>query len=334
MGIIGDALTGFAQGAATGYVQNIEAEIEALKQETILEKREAMRVKGRQSDADQDIANLPKMSAAKRVEANLDADNTIANKERLAPRTRALASDDAVAANQSAADITIANAGNKGLMSAQRTIKQNEHIESPASRAQAALAGFQLDRAKLVAGAQDALSTAEQSKNPEAIESARKTLTALNSKGESPKDAATLMNMSRAYLNAAEKSDDIEEKKDFTTKANVFGNLALKEMGMEGKGGGTGTIPPMPPKQGSAAPQPKVSAPGKPDASGGDFYILKDQADALDAKLERATKQMNDAQTRNDRAGKQAAIETLQALGAERSAIEAKMNAIRQRDKR
>lgn len=50
MGIIGDALTGFAQGAATGYVQNIEAEIEALKQETILEKREAMRIKGRQSD--------------------------------------------------------------------------------------------------------------------------------------------------------------------------------------------------------------------------------------------------------------------------------------------
>jgi hypothetical protein len=52
MGIIGAALTGFAQGAATGYVQNIEAEIEALKQETILERREAMRVRGRQSDAD------------------------------------------------------------------------------------------------------------------------------------------------------------------------------------------------------------------------------------------------------------------------------------------
>ena len=52
MGLIGAALTGFAQGAATGYVQNIEAEIEALKQETILERREAMRVKGRQSDAD------------------------------------------------------------------------------------------------------------------------------------------------------------------------------------------------------------------------------------------------------------------------------------------
>ncbi len=52
MGIIGAALTGFAQGAATGYVQNIEAEIEALKQDTILERREAMRVRGRQSDAD------------------------------------------------------------------------------------------------------------------------------------------------------------------------------------------------------------------------------------------------------------------------------------------
>ena len=52
MGIVGAALTGFAQGTATGYVQNIEAEIEALKQDTILERREAMRVKGRQSDAD------------------------------------------------------------------------------------------------------------------------------------------------------------------------------------------------------------------------------------------------------------------------------------------
>ena len=52
MGLIGSFLTGAAEGAATSFVQDINAQIEADKQASIREATEAMRVRGRASDAE------------------------------------------------------------------------------------------------------------------------------------------------------------------------------------------------------------------------------------------------------------------------------------------
>lgn len=243
MGLL-DAIVGFAGGAgqalADTEMTNFKSLVEQDRQAALLKMQsqfrqdehkanalvtEGIRREGRDSDFQQDMAQAPQRA---------DMAAEAAKKMDLAKF-----SDEVVKARESA--LNMARAGELGfkldnlesIKAVDRAKAQAEHIESSGSLAQADLARFQLGQAQKLASAQDALAQAESSGDADKILAARKQLSALNSKGEDARDAATLMRTAENIRRQAKDENEPSRKADLEKKAEQFESLALSQMNME-----------------------------------------------------------------------------------------------------
>lgn len=246
MGLLGAIGAGIAAGAeygAQGVLEQYKSILQEERSKRLLEMQEEIRQKGKQFDNEQDVAMIGKKAKATAEAASDNADTNIATAKKVKLGTdydpEILAAEqgkqkgEAKVKADAAREAVIASGSDPAYLKANKAIAQSGHIESQSSIMNAALAKFQLDRAKLVAGAQDELAVATKSGNKDAITAARKNLEALNSKGDDPKSASSMISMSKAYLMAAQKEDDAgntDAAQEFRTQAKMWGDLAKNEL--------------------------------------------------------------------------------------------------------
>lgn len=230
LGAIGAGIAGAADNVGAISMMQIKADIEEEKQQRLAESAN-LRARGNldyaanldletdQKKFKQGLLNAPEVRAVKVADETAVGDARAGveegSKERIA---------------KSALDFQTKNIGL--IASNTKAIARAGHISSPAD----ALATYQLDRAKLVGNAQDALAAATKAGDEVSIGASRKALAALTSKGEDPKDAATLMSASQAYARASSAEMDETEKKRLMDQSIRFGDLALEKMNVESGG--------------------------------------------------------------------------------------------------
>lgn len=239
MGLLSNFMESAAAGlgaAATGMAQSIDDEIKQARALALEEQRQRISQTIRREDDEYAFGKTkeraPELTKMKVAEQSTLAEAKVADAEKLNPRVQALATSDAKAKATTDMDITKSQAGDKTYMEALRKLESAK--ESSATRASAAASIFALDRAKLMANAQDALANA---KTDEEKSAARTRLAALNSKGDDPKDAMALSRIATSYLTAAkdaEAAGQSEEAKNFRSRADAISKLAESQLASTG----------------------------------------------------------------------------------------------------